>query len=115
MTKPQRALLGVLGSGWTPEFAISLGPRTLGYPTHYKLDLANAELRVGIEVDGFSHNSRRDLDQKKDAKLASLKWTVLRFSNQEILDWIAIGMPTGASISTTLAQHGIRPSPSGVS
>jgi hypothetical protein len=111
LTEPQRILLAALGNGWIPELALSLGRRTPGYPTHYKLDLANPERRIAIEVDGFSHSGRRALDEKKDAKLASLGWTVLRFSNRDILTWSASGMPMGSSISTTLERHDIRPSP----
>lgn len=58
-------------------------PRGSGYPTCYKLDLGDHELRLGIEVDGHSHSAlgRREQDAKKDAFLASLGWTVLRFTN----------------------------------
>jgi hypothetical protein len=109
LTVPQKAMLDALGPSWEPELSLSLGRRTPGYPSHYKLDLGNAALRVGIEVDGNCHYSRKSLDEKKDAKLASLGWTVLRFWNKDILSWIDLGMPTGSSISTTLALHGIRP------
>jgi hypothetical protein len=109
MTGPQALLLGALGPGWEPELCISLGRRTPGYPTHYKLDLANADLRVGIEADGNSHYSRRAQDVKKDEKLRSLGWVVLRFWNRDILDWISSGMPMGSSISMTLESQGIRP------
>ncbi len=110
MTEPQSMLMAVLGEPWQAEFAVSLGRRTPGYPTNYKLDLAHVEMQVGIEVDGFSHHSRKALDVKKDEKLGSLGWKVLRFWNQEILDWINTGMPTEHSISMTLASLGIRPS-----
>lgn len=109
LTVPQQRLLDVLGPTWEPEFPLSLGPREPGYPTHYKLDLAHRGLRVGIELDGSSHRSRRHLDAKKDAKLVSLGWTVLRFWNETILDWLDSGTPTDGSVSTTLARHGIRP------
>lgn len=109
MTEPQRMMLETLGDSWQVELSVSLGKRTPGYPTHYKLDLANAELKVGIELDGPSHHSRKALDRKKDEKLASLGWTVLRFWNQEILDWISSGMPAESSISMILASKGIRP------
>jgi hypothetical protein len=111
LTLPQQTLMDTLGRTWIAEFSLSLGPRTPGYPTHYKLDLANPERRIGIEVDGFSHRSRKILDEKKDAKLASLGWIVLRFLNQDILTWKTSGMPTASSISTTLAAHGILPTP----
>jgi hypothetical protein len=85
---PQRILLELLGAGWEPEYAISLGKRQEGYPTCYKVDLGNPGLKIAIEADGFSHVAlkRRAMDRKKDDKLAELGWTVLRFSNQEILN-----------------------------
>lgn len=110
LTVPQQRLLDALGPNWRAEFAISLGRLEPGYPTHYKLDLALPDQRIGIELDGNSHHSRRALDVKKDTKLASLGWTVLRFWNREILTWMDSEMPTGDSISTILEQHGIRPS-----
>jgi hypothetical protein len=113
-TKPQALLAEVLGEAWTMEYAVPLGGRFLGYPTNYKLDLALPSLRIGIEVDGSSHHTikGKERDAKKDAKLASLGWTVLRFSNRAILDWINSGMPMESSISTTFKRHGINPSPS---
>lgn len=110
MTHPQKALLDVLCGAWTPEFALSLGPRTPGYPTHYKIDLADAVRKVAIEVDGLSHVAmiRREQDARKEARLRDMGWTVLRFSNRDIRTWIDTGMPTESSISTILAAHGIR-------
>ena len=105
-------MLDALGAGWRAEFPLSLGPRTPGYPTHYKIDLALPERKIAVEVDGFSHGSRRDQDEKKEAKLRSLGWIVLRFSNRDILTWKASGMPMDSYISMTLAGHGILVSPS---
>jgi very-short-patch-repair endonuclease len=53
------------------------------YPHCYKLDLANLEMKMGIELDGGSHLTltRREQDQKKDALLRSLGWKVLRLKN----------------------------------
>ena len=90
--------------------AISLGRKQQGYPTCYKVDCGNRRLRIAIEADGLSHNYRRELDAKKDAKLASLGWTVLRFSNQQIVDWMQTGMPMDHVISTILRSLGIHPS-----
>jgi len=109
LTTAQAHLLAILGQGWIAEYVLSLGKRTPGYPTHYKLDLANPELKVCIEVDGHSHRSRKQTDLKKEARLASLGWTVLRFWNWDIMTWIDTGMTPESSISTTLAQHSIRP------
>ena len=110
MTAPQSVLLEALDDGWAAELTVSLKPRPAGYPSHYKLDVGNTTLRIGIEADGPSHRSRKQLDVKKDAMLTSLGWTVLRFWNWEILDWRDSGMPAEHSVSTTLASHGIHPS-----
>jgi very-short-patch-repair endonuclease len=56
--------------------------RSSGYPYHYKADLANPEAKLLVEVDGNSHyGKRKKLDEKKDALLASLGWSVFRFRN----------------------------------
>ncbi|MGC8534900.1 MAG: DUF559 domain-containing protein [Rhizomicrobium sp.] len=67
---------------------------------------------LNVEVDGLSHYARKHLDAKRDKKITSLGWTVLRFSNVEILNWKNCGMPMESYISTTLAAHGIQVSPS---
>lgn len=72
MTEPQAFLMALLPPGWKAEFALSLGKRKAGYPTCYKLDLANSEMQVCIEVDGFSHGARKDQDEKKTAAVESL-------------------------------------------
>ena len=109
---PQRELWMRLGPGWHLEHIVRTGrPPKIG-PTHYKLDIANPEMMVAIEVDGGSHCTRRAqaADKRKDQFLISIGWTVLRFSNREILDWIATETPTGGSVSTIFRQHGILPS-----
>ena len=60
----------------------------MGVPTHYKLDIADAANRVAIEVDGPSHSTlaRKEQDARKDAFLAGSGWTVLRFSNQQVME-----------------------------
>jgi len=55
-------------------------------PPCYKPDLGNFRLKIALEADGGSHGSRRHLDEKKDAFLRGLGWTVLRFTNEEILN-----------------------------
>ena len=84
-TLPQRVLAELLGGGWYPEYAVSLGRKTKGYPTCYKVDLGNPSLMLAVEIDGFSHGARRAEDEKKDAALAARGWRVLRFLNQEVL------------------------------
>lgn len=114
LTASQAALMAVLHGTWKAEYALSLGRRTAGYPTHYKIDLANIERRIAIEVDGHSHHSRAHLDAKKAAKLNDMGWTVLRFWNWDIQTWIDSGMPMESSISMTLAEQGIQVSASTV-
>lgn len=61
-------------------------PRNSGYPTVYKIDVAIPEHKIGIEVDGFSHNciERRKQDQKKTNFLRGLGWTVHRLLNKDV-------------------------------
>lgn len=110
-TKPQIRLFAVLGPPFQMEYAVSLGKRTGGYPTNYKLDLADPTRKIGIEVNGWTHRGQRqqNLDQKKIGKLTGLGWTVLSFWNEDILNWTNLGMPTESYISTTLKQNGITP------
>lgn len=85
--RPQAMLAEALG--WPVEFVVCTKMRRgSGYPYHYKLDIADPEHMISIEVDGASHNSptRRTLDEKKDAFLAGLGWIVLRFSNREVTE-----------------------------
>lgn len=88
MPEPQSRLLETLGEGWTPEFVVPVGMgRQAGYPTHYKLDLAHPGQKIAIEVDGPSHCSiaQQERDRRKDAFLKRQGWTVLRFTNQEVM------------------------------
>lgn len=85
MTVPQILLSKSLG--WKTEVAVSLGPKQQGYPTCYKVDIGNHFLKIAIEVDGNCHNSNlmRFLDKKKEDRLRELGWTVLRFTNEEVM------------------------------
>lgn len=82
---PQMLLASALG--WQMEVAVpTRQPRGSGYPTSYKLDIGNRDLRVGVEVDGASHCSleRQAQDRKKEDLLRSLGWKVLRFTNKDV-------------------------------
>ena len=61
-------------------------PRGSGYPTCYKLDLANPELMVTVEVDGTGHWhwKVKAADARKTAFLRGLGWTTFRVSNVEV-------------------------------
>lgn len=92
MTKPQQMLFKELKKHkiyTIPELAIKTGQKAgSGYPTCYKVDLGLEELKIGIEIDGLSHNliERRNQDIKKDTFLESLGWKILRFKNKEVLE-----------------------------
>lgn len=60
-------------------------------PNCYKVDLAEASVRLAIEVDGNSHNTitGRARDRLKDSVLRELGWAVLRFTNAEVLNDLA--------------------------
>jgi uncharacterized C2H2 Zn-finger protein len=87
-TEPEALLLQRLGPAWTWQLVVpTKAGRGSGYPMHYKLDIGNAAVRVGVEIDGKSHEGRqaRERDLKKTSWLESLGWTVLRFQNSEVL------------------------------
>lgn len=74
--------------GWDLEVPIPTysSPVPGSYPNSYKIDVANKERKIGIEVDGHSHTkkAKQKEDRKKTAVLKSLGWTILRFWNREI-------------------------------
>lgn len=68
--------------GFTGNYVLMTGvPRGNGYPTAYKIDLANEAAKVAVEIDGSSHGgaARREADAKKTSFLESKGWRVLRF------------------------------------
>jgi len=86
LTVYQEALLLRLGDPWEAEYTVRTGAdRGFGVPTHYKLDLANPESKIGIEIDGGSHQSpdAEERDRKKDEVLQGLGWQVIRVTNQQ--------------------------------
>ena len=104
VTNPQQNMLDLLGDGWEPELSVSTGVHPRWHDTelssHYKIDIANKDYLIAIEIDGGSHNSpkRREQDAKKEKFLRSKGWTVYRFTNREVrrdihgcIDSICIG------------------------
>lgn len=83
MTGPERRLSDA--TGLFPH-VIAVG-RIDGYPSNYKLDLANPQIRLAVEIDGGSHGTLKvqDADARKTDYLESHGWTVLRFTNAEVL------------------------------
>jgi len=91
---PQQILLEALGDGWTPEFCIPTGIKRFGsykvgfvhsrpLPVHYKIDIANPELKIAVEVDGPAHEKMQETDEKKDNFLREIGWKVVRVTNME--------------------------------
>ena len=82
---PQVAL--ARASGWEMQVIVpTKQPRGSGYPSHYKINIADRSRMVAVEVDGGSHKSLaiRELDEKKDALLESLGWIVVRVLNEDV-------------------------------
>lgn len=85
-TPAQRNLATALGLPM--EVVVGMGQWRRGRAKNYKLDIANRSILLGIEIDGWGHDSAkgRALDKKKTEALAGLGWTVLRFSNEQVME-----------------------------
>ena len=59
-----------------------------------------------VEIDGFSHNMRVDHDMRRDAYLNNEGYTVLRFTNEDVMTNL-----DGVIVAITLAL-GPSPDPS---
>ena len=51
----------------------------------YIVDFFNKDLKLIIEVDGKSHDSKSNSDIERDCKLGEMGYSTLRFTNEEIL------------------------------
>jgi very-short-patch-repair endonuclease len=89
------------------ELAIktNAGHRNGVYPNAYKVDIANPEMMLAIELDGSSHGplERQAQDKKKVECLVRLGWRVLRISNEEALRLYS----TFKSVGTLLTSLGV--------
>ncbi len=103
MSVPQALLLDALGTEWQSEVVVATGTKGNGVPSHWKIDIAHPARMLAVEVDGGSHSSRKvmERDARKDAFLASRGWTVLRFTNQEVLSSLSTVLERIGSNSTT--------------
>lgn len=102
-TIPQKSLAMALG--WDTEVAVgtkAVRKHMDGIAKVYKLDVANAVMKVGIEIDGSSHNGKRKaVDAKKDHVLSLLGWKVLRFTNKQVMENLAGCVET---VSSTISR-----------
>lgn len=78
-------LLERLGYPWVYSHVVPTGGRASGYPSCYKIDVANPNTMVAIEIDGSSHLHRKEEDARKEAFLVERGWTVVRLSNEEVI------------------------------
>ena len=90
LTQPQKLLNEALG--WeNTEYVVKTASVqhlfTPRLPHHLKIDIANPALMIAIEVDGVSHKSvaGQERDRRKNLALSSLGWSVLRFTNQQVM------------------------------
>lgn len=75
--------------GWVGSYSVATKKgRGSGYPTCYKIDIANPSLMIAIEVDGASHGTlaRKEQDKKKQMFLEERGWIVLRFTNKQVAE-----------------------------
>ena len=70
----------------------------------HRFDWAWPHVKVAVEVDGGSHCSleRKDQDRRKGEWLTGEGWTVLRFSNQEVMAGTAACARTVMSTTSKL-------------
>lgn len=85
MANTEALIAPLLPEGFRWNHIVSLKGAGAGYPSHYKLDFADASRMVCLEVDGQSHGTYLGMarDRKKTEKLQSLGWTVFRIKNTE--------------------------------
>jgi len=103
-TLTELGLLFLLGCDWEWNAPIPTKmPPDSGFPRHYKLDISNSALKVCIEVDGNSHASRREQDEKKTLFLESCGWRVLRVTDARARELYS----TFRSLDTLLTLLGV--------
>lgn len=88
ITEPQRILSEALGL--PIEHPIVTAPvkgQFPSLPNCYKVDIADLDRKLAIEVDGKTHRLKRwkFLDARKTSVLNALGWSVLRFSNERVM------------------------------
>ena len=89
-TLSERTLAAALGDGWIVNYAIPTGKNQMsgeGWPSNDKVDIANPERKISVEVDGQSHNRehQKALDAKKTARLEGMGWRIYRVSNRRAI------------------------------
>lgn len=87
LTEPQLLLQSLTGLELEYPIGTSgvIGFQSL--PKCYRVDLASVKVKLAVEVDGDSHNTKLQkwIDKRKTAILEFLGWKVLRVSNKEVI------------------------------
>lgn len=98
-TIPELLLSAALG--W--PLHVQVGLKDGEQPTRYELDLANETLRLGVEVDGKSHLTQKVQvsDRRKEERLTRQGWTILRFTNEQVLKDLPLVLEEIVRRSTT--------------
>lgn len=108
ITHAQGLMLSALGIGWTTEYIYPtrMG-RGSGYPSHYKLDIANPAIKAMVEVDGLSHSAldRRAQDQRKTRFMQARGWLVFRFTNRQVMEHLEACYQTVTSTISKSPEH----------
>ncbi len=103
-TPAERLLWSVLGSrrlnGHKFSRQMPVGP--------YFADFLCRAAKLVIEIDGYSHDLRQDLDRRRDAFMAGQGLTVLRFSNDDVLNNLE---GVASAITAALAERCPPPTP----
>jgi len=60
----------------------------------YIVDFYSPKIHLVIEVDGSSHDNRAKYDEKRDRILSEIGIKTLRFTNQEITEWVSLVIGT---------------------
>jgi hypothetical protein len=88
LTKAQHLLSQKLN--WPTEVVVVTDAlaRESGSPWSYKVDIANPETLIAIEVDGETHRTLkvRERDCRKTAFLERTGWMVYRFTNRQVIE-----------------------------
>jgi very-short-patch-repair endonuclease len=88
--------------GWKFARQVPIGP--------FIVDFAARRERLAIELDGDSHATQADYDERRTAFLESKGWKVVRFANTDI-----VRNPEGVALTIlerlNSAAHSPQPSP----